>query len=179
VNRAALGLIAGFTLLSLWTVSLAGTLGTDSGGGSSVLLNENVFVQGGSAATTELYAPQVGVLSVTLTDEAFPSTFTNLQFGLGAGKAAVGAMSNAGTLTLDLTAPSEVYANVFWTTQNGFGLYNLTADFQPGSAVPLPASGSSLAGGFLLMLVLWLAADRLVPKATDVGADETVTSAVV
>jgi len=105
------------------------------------------------ATSVTLTAPSAGELSVTLTDEASPAPFASLQFALTNASAPLVALTNAGTVTLDLTKPATVYADVFATAQAGAGLFNLEATFVPSSAVPLPSSVVSLAGGLLALLI--------------------------
>ena len=118
-----------------------------------VLADQSQVVMGTQPAVTPLSAPGAGELSVTLTDMDFPAPFASLQFALADTTSTLTAMSNAGTLSLDLTTPITVYADVFATSQIGGGLYNLTATFVPSSAVPLPPTAASLAGGLLVMLL--------------------------
>jgi hypothetical protein len=121
---------------------------------SSVLINENQLVMSGAplpAVPLTISGP--GELTVTLTDENFPA-FSSLQFFLGNATTPLTSLSDAGTQVLDLTAPTTLYVDIFATPNGGSGLFNLTADFNATSAVPLPDSGSCLASAVLL-LILW------------------------
>jgi hypothetical protein len=145
VNRKAiLCLLGGLTMLSGFP---------DARASAMVLADQTLFVTGSQATATPLNAPGAGELSVTLTDMDFPSPFASLQFALADTGSSLTATSNASTMSLDLTAPITVYADVFASSQAGGGLYNLTATFTPTSAVPLPPSAASLAAGLLVMLL--------------------------
>jgi hypothetical protein len=120
----------------------------------SVLASESVLLQESGAMTTSLAIPGPGELFVTLTDLQFPTSFSSLQYAVSNAIDTLVAPTNAGTTTtLDLTAPTTLYANVFATVgQGGAGLYNLTATFV--SAVPLPDSiGLLVSGAFLIGLL--------------------------
>jgi hypothetical protein len=149
--------------LTLWLLGLlaaasacsgaqAAIVSTGEGATTSVLVNQSELIEGGLASVTPLNAPGAGVLSVTLTDMKFPTSFSSLQFALTDASAALVGLTDAGTISLDLTAPTTVYADVFATTQGGTGLYNLKATFVGSSPVPLPASAASLAAGLLVLL---------------------------
>jgi hypothetical protein len=123
-------------------------------GNVSVLASESVLLQESGAMTTSLAIPGPGELFVTLTDLQFPTSFSSLQYAVSNAIDTLVAPTNAGTTTtLDLTAPTTLYANVFATVgQGGAGLYNLTATFV--SAVPLPDSiGLLVSGAFLIGLL--------------------------
>ena len=117
----------------------------------SVLASESVLLQESGAMTTSLAIPGPGELFVTLTDLQFPTSFSSLQYAVSNAIDTLVAPTNAGTTTtLDLTAPTTLYANVFATVgAGGAGLYNLTATFV--SAVPLPDSIGLLVSGGLLI----------------------------
>jgi hypothetical protein len=120
-------------------------------GNVSVLASESVLLQESGATTTSLAIPGPGELFVSLTDLQFPTSFSSLQYAVSAAVGTPGALTAAGTMTtLDLTAPTTLYANVFATVgASGAGLYNLTATFV--SAVPLPGSFGLFASGALLL----------------------------
>jgi hypothetical protein len=112
-----------------------------------------------------LKTPGAGELFVTLTDLQFPTSFGSLQFALNDASSTLVGTRDAGTMTIDLTEPMTVYADVFAATQGGYGLYNLTATFESSSsAVPLPSSAVSLASACLMLLLFWLRADSMVPQ---------------
>jgi hypothetical protein len=148
---------------------------------AAVLVNENQVVRGTMATATTLSLSSAGELSVTLTDmgnSTFPAPFASLQFALSDATSKLTDLSGAGTLRLDLTVPKTVYVDVFATSQGSIGLYNLTASFEPTSAVPLPGAIVCLAGGCVAMLLLWRSAGRLVPAEALRFVQATVTSPV-
>ena|SRR5665213_89177 len=145
---------------TVWLAGLFAAVLVCSGAQAStvVLDDQTLLVLGSQPAVTPLSVPGAGELSVTLTDLQFQTAFASLQFALTEASSSMTPLSNAGTQSLDLTAPMTVYANVFAASEPGSsGLYNLTATFVPSSAVPLPASASSLMAGLLMLLVGWYA----------------------
>lgn len=162
--KTMLCLIGALALAGGLSSANAAILGADSGDTASVLYSNSQMVQGAAANVATLTTPGAGELFLTLTDLDFPTSFASLQFALTDASAVLGSgLVDAGTvLTLDLTQPTTLYADVFALTkgQAGVGLYNLTATFLDSSPVPLPATGLLLAGG-LLLLLLGLYSDRL------------------
>jgi hypothetical protein len=155
VNRKAVLWLSG-VLAAAGSISgaQASTLGASGDSTPVVLAYLTELEQGSQPSVTPLDVPSAGELSVTLTDMQFPSPFASLQFALADANSMLTMLSNAGTTTLDLTAPITLYADVFATSQTGgSGLYNLTAAFVPSSSVPLPPSAASLAGGLLVLLL--------------------------
>ena len=133
----------------------ASTIG--SGTDVSVLYSQSQMVQGNNASVVQLDVPTAGQLFLTLTDLDFPDPFASLKFALTSLTSAQVGLAVAGTLTLDLTAPTTLYAEVFWKAPSGVdaGLYNLTATLLTTGDVlpfPLPASGGLLGGVLLLAL---------------------------
>lgn len=123
---------------------------------ATVLSSNSPYVQGSAANVTTLLAPSAGELFLTLTDLDFPNPFASLQFSVTDAGGTLVNLTNAGTVTLDLTQPLTLYADVFATTQAGTraGLYNLTATFLGSSPVPLPASGLLLGSGLALAMAM-------------------------
>jgi hypothetical protein len=167
VIRAAILGLCGAVALAALSVSPAeaSALPATAGMTSSVLSSQSLLVQGSAANDTTLNAPGAGELFLTLTDLQFPVPFASLQFALTDSNSTLVGMQGVGTMSIDLTTPMTVYADVFATTQNGYGLYNLSATFVSSSAVPAPASAVSLASGCMLLLWFWLRADHLAPHA--------------
>jgi hypothetical protein len=122
---------------------------------ASVLLNDNVQIMGETNSSVPLSIPGAGELTVTLTDEAFPADFTSLQFALSNATTILTQLSDAGTQVLDLTAPTQVFVDIFATPDGESGLYNLTADFTSGTPVPLPGSALCLVSAILLLKWRW------------------------
>lgn len=125
--------------------------------GPTVLYSNSWLTSGNSAESTALQVPAAGELFVTLTDLAFPDSYTSLDLSLTDGTSTLESLPNPGELTLDLTQPSTLYADVFGEV-TGEGLYNLTATFLPSAPVPLPASCWLLASA--LMGLVWCAQRR-------------------
>jgi hypothetical protein len=151
----------------------ASTLGVSSAASASVLYSDSELVQGSQASVATLSIPSAGELFLTLTDLKFPDDFSSLKFALTDTSTALVGLADPGTLTLNLTGPTTLYAEVFANAQGAadIGLYNLTATFLGNSSpVPLPPSGLLLAGVSLLALLL----NRLLQRR----ALTTVTTAV-
>jgi hypothetical protein len=133
----------------------------------SVLYSGAQLVQGSQAGVTALNIPSAGELFLTLTDLQFPDPFSSLKFDLTDTLSSKTGLSNPGILTLDLTGPATLYANVFATAggSTNLGLYNLTATFLgssevTGAPVPLPATGALLAAVTSLAVLFELVGRR-------------------
>jgi hypothetical protein len=149
-----IGLIGGFVLAGSLIVTQRAKASTLPD--ATVLYSDSPMVQGSADTLTTLSVPGAGELFLTLTDLDFPSPFSSLKFSLTDTAGALVGFADPGTLTLDLTKPTTLYADVIATTQAGTeaGLYNLTATFLDASPVPLPASGLLLGGGIALALFI-------------------------
>jgi hypothetical protein len=180
MNRKLLFLLSlAFTLIGSYGGSAQASSESGSAiGNVTVLASESVLLQESGATTTSLAIPGAGELFVTLTDLQFPTSFSSLQYAVSNAIDTLVAPTNAGTTTtLDLTAPTTLYANVFATVgQGGAGLYNLTATFV--SAVPLPDSIGLLASGGLLIGLLVLRRKPVRRSWADYAGDETGNAAV-
>jgi hypothetical protein len=144
----------------------------------TVLDSQSVLMQQSGASTTPLVIPGAGELFVTLTDLKFPTSFASLQYAVSDAGDTMIPLTSAGTMmTLDLTAPTTLYANVFSTIGTTPGLYNLTATFVSNtSTVSLPGSAVSMAGGGLLLLLLGLCTDSFAQARRRVDEHATVTT---
>jgi hypothetical protein len=121
---------------------------------ASVLYSAPQMVQGTQAYGTPLQIPGAGELTLTLSDLQFPKAFAALTFTVSDAQMALTGPTGAGTLSLNLTGPATLYADVFATaaqSASDSGLYSLTATFlgQSPAPVPLPASGALFAGALL------------------------------
>lgn len=130
----------------------AATLGADDGT-PSVIYSQSSLMQGNSASVTTLNLPGAGELFLTLTDLAFPTNFSSLDFSLSSSNTDLVGLADPGTLKMSVTGPETLYADVFATAaaDGGAGLYNLTGTFLPTNPVPLPTGGLLLASGVLLL----------------------------
>jgi len=101
------------------------------------------LVQGSSATVTTIQLDAAGTLSFTLTDKLFTSALGALSFAVTDANTALATMSGPGTLSMAVTGPVTLYADVFATAQGtaNTGLYNLQVSFAPAVPVPVPASG--------------------------------------
>lgn len=143
--------------LAVVPLAQSATLTSGPASAASVLYSDSQLVQGSEASVAALQIPSAGNLFLSLTDLRFPDPFASLQFDLtGTQNALVGLSPSGTTLTLGLTGPATLYANVFATAQGplDIGLYNLTATFLTTAPVSLPASGALLAGITSLALLL-------------------------
>ncbi|HTW74438.1 MAG TPA: hypothetical protein VMD56_05895 [Steroidobacteraceae bacterium] len=150
-----IGLLACVSLIGAAHAARAGTLPGDP----TVLYSESTLATNDTPSVTTLDVPGPGEIFLTLTDLSFPAPFASLKFALTDTESALVGLAPPGTLTLDLTKPTTLYAEVFQTVApaTGMGLYNLTATYLGSSPVPLPASGLLLGGGLLTLLLAQLA----------------------
>jgi hypothetical protein len=110
------------------------------------------LVLGSSAAVTTIRVDTAGTLSFILMDKLFPSALGALSFAVTDTSNALATMSGPGTLSMVVTGPMTLYADVFATAQGttNTGLYNLQVSFAPAVPVPVPASGLLLAAAAIL-----------------------------
>jgi hypothetical protein len=179
-RQAIIGLLVAFALTMGQTGAQASSL--FAAADTSVLASQSLLMQQSGANTTTLAVPGAGELFLTLTDLKFPTSFASLDYAVSDAGGAVIPLTDAGTLmTLDLTAPTTLYANVFGTlgVGGGAGLYNLTATFiSNSSTVPLPGSVLSLAGGGFLLLLLGLCTDNFSQGRPRLDQHAAVTTSV-
>jgi hypothetical protein len=148
--RVILGLVAVLCLVCHPAISRASPMD-----GVSVLASDSVLLTQSGANSTPLAIPGAGELFVSVTDLQFPTSFSALNYAVANASGTVVPMTAAGKVsTLNLTAPTTLYANVFATLGGGAGLYNLTATFVSATAVPLPGSLGCLAGAAALLMLL-------------------------
>lgn len=158
-------------VLSVWSRAEAGMLGGESTDSSSlVLYNDPTLVEGTAAKVIAIKVPSPGDLQLTLTDEGFTSSFASIQFGVTEPDAVLSALTGPGTLTVDLTKPTTLYAEVFAVTQGsmGVGLYDLKATLLTTSPVPLPQTSWLLALP-LVLLLRYLASSARLASDRDAG----------
>jgi len=110
------------------------------------------LVLGSSATITTIQIDAAGTLSFTLTDKLFPVALGALSFAVTDTHSALASMTGPGTLSVDVTGPMTLYADVFATAQGAAnaGLYNLQVGFAPTVPVPVPASGALLCAAVLM-----------------------------
>jgi hypothetical protein len=110
------------------------------------------LVLGSSASVTTIQVDVAGTLSFTLIDKLFPSALGALSFAVTDATTALATMSGAGSLSLSVSGPMTLYADVFATAQGttNTGLYNLQVSFAPTVPVPVPASGLLLGAAAIL-----------------------------
>jgi hypothetical protein len=158
MRRFAINLIA-LVSVNFAAVSLAHA-GMLPSGPPVVLVSDSEMVFGGGSAMTELALPSTGELFITVTDLAFPVNFASLDFSVSEPGVTLVPLQSAGTVSLSITQPETLFADLYWTTQGIYntGLYNITATFLPESvtAVPLPGSASLLMLGLMLLALLFV-----------------------
>lgn len=165
-------LVSGIAVLASIPGAHAGMLSSDPAQDSSptVLLSKSVLVEGDDPSVMMIKVPAAGEIFATATDLAFPQPLEQLQFALSGTTGPLVSLSNPGTITLDVTKPMTLYAEVFAVAQDGpdLGLYNLTVTWMAGPMpVPLPASGWLL--GAALAVGLGLVAMFRSTQATVTG----------
>lgn len=158
MKHKMLALVAFLGLMAALPKAHASVLGADADSSDSptVLFSQSTLVMGALSNVTTFNVPSAGELFLTLSDLNYTSPFASLTFYTTNDLSAEVGQAQAGTLQLDLTGPTTLYAEVFATAQGSkdAGMYNLTATFldDPSSPVPLPASGGLLAASILLWL---------------------------
>lgn len=162
MKSSSIALVATLALFGGLGSANASTLPSDpSVGTPTVLYSQSSLVQGESASVTTLDVPGAGELFLTLTDLDFMNTFSSLDFSLSSSQTDLVGLADAGTLHLNTTGPTTLYADVFANlpTASDDGLYNLTATFlssADAAPVPLPGAGVMLAGALMLLAgALW------------------------
>lgn len=151
------GLLASLMVFAAIPVAHAGMLASAaSAQNGTMLVSKSVLVEGDDPSVTMISVPVPGDVSFTTTDLDFPQALEQLQLAIIGTSGPLMSLSGPGTLTLDVTKPTTLYAEVFPMAQDGpdFGLYNLTVRLGAGP-VPLPASGLLLGGALLLGLALY------------------------
>jgi hypothetical protein len=110
------------------------------------------LVLGSSATVTTIQVNAPGTLSFTLTDKIFPSALGALSFAVTNADVVLDQMTGPGTLSMVVTGPVTLYADVFATAQGAAntGLYNMQVSFAPTVPVPVPASGLLLGAAIIV-----------------------------
>jgi hypothetical protein len=143
---AIAALLAAGPLAQAATLAAPGTVTT-------TLYSESEFVQGSKAMVIPIQLTEAGTLTIDVTDMTFPIDFASLSFQIASASSTMAKMSAPGVLTLTISGPMTLYADVFATAQgpSDVGLFNLHAQFSGAGSVPLPGSGVLL--GWLLGLL--------------------------
>ena len=142
------------SVLEQWSATRS-MLGAAPSATAEVLYDQSSLVRGNVADTVALDAPAAGEISLTLTDLDFTQSLA-LGFSLTDSPTALVALADPGTLTLDVSGPTTLYAKVFATAQGpaDIGLFNLTATYlSTPTVVGLPASGLLLGASLCTLLV--------------------------
>jgi len=123
---------------------------------SVLLVSRSELVVGDDPSVTMIDVPGPGELLLTTTDLDFPNPLAELQLDVIGPTGPLMSLSGSGTLTLDVTKPETLYAEVFPVAQDGpaLGLYNFQASLVAVAPVPLPPSGLLLGGVVLLGVAL-------------------------
>jgi hypothetical protein len=124
---------------------------------AETLLSVSTMVAGTNAEVYSFDAPSAGTLNVQLTDLGWPSRLASLNSTIYSSSTALGSLSAAGDLSIQLSGPIDLSAFVSAQAQGALdlGLYSLDVTFSPSaSPVPLPPAGLLLTGGMGLLATL-------------------------
>jgi hypothetical protein len=151
------GLLASLVVFAAIPAAHAGMLASDdSDQNATVLVSKSMLVEGDDPSVTMIQVSVPGDVFFTTTDLDFPQALEQLQLAVIGTSGPMMSLSGPGTVMLDVTKPTTLYAEVFPMAQDGpdLGLYNLTVSWVGAAPVPLPASRLLLGGALLLGLAL-------------------------
>ena len=143
--RGALFAAALGTAIAAAGPARAGSLGPEALVSSSALLI-------GAQPSSVGYSFNVsgpGTLQVTLSDDQWPNSLSDLNFQAVDGNQLAFALNGPGTTTYDISGAGSYFGYVTGLTGGSLdlGLYSLKISFDPAQPVPLPASMWMLLGG--------------------------------
>lgn len=147
MKRHILGMLGGVLLLGL-VVSSASRA-------DEVIYDGSAFMQGTQSFQQTFNLISAGTLTVTLTNQTWPTQLANLSLLLSTASGPVGPSMGAGTESFQVGA-GLITAQWFGTAQGPLdtGVYSLAIQFAPSMApVPLPASAVLLLSGLGLLLL--------------------------
>ena len=126
---------------------------------AEVLYDGAGFLQGTQSFVQSFNLSSPGMLTVTLSNVAWPQQLSSLNLLMTSSSGAMGPEMGAGTATFDVKS-GNVFAQWFGTAQGPLntGVYSMKIEFQPtsgtsGNPVPLPTSIALLLSG--LGLLFW------------------------
>lgn len=125
---------------------------------AEVLYNGTGFLQGTQSFVQSFNLSTPGILTVTLSNVAWPQQLASLNLLVTSANGAAGPEMGAGTASFNVKA-GNVFAQWFGTAQGPLntGVYSMEVQFQPagssGNPVPLPTSIGLLLSG--LSLLIW------------------------
>ena len=141
-------LAAGLLSIGGWALSAAAQADT-------VLYDGMGFMTGTQSFTDSFNLPTAGVVTVTLTDVAWPDQLASLNFLLASSSGPSGPEMGAGTEAFNVKA-GDFFAQWFGTAQGPLdaGVFALKISYLPAGAtpVPLPTSLALLLSGLGLMI---------------------------
>jgi hypothetical protein len=122
----------------------------------TVLYDGSGFLTGTQSFVESFNLPSAGILTVTLSNVAWPEQLASLNLLLTSVGGTLGPEMGAGTATFNIAAGGNVYAQWFGKAQGplDIGVYSMKIDFAPaGTAVPLPPAIVLFISGLALMLL--------------------------
>jgi hypothetical protein len=125
-------------------VGRADAIQPDAASGAVIRLAETSVLVSGSHTTLDSFlVPYAGMLTISLSDLAWPNSFAVLSLALTDSHATLGRLTAPGVLNFDVSTPGQFFAFVFGQAQGplNIGLYSLNVSLTPAvAAVPLPAA---------------------------------------
>ncbi len=119
---------------------------------SQVLYDGSGFLRGQQSFQDEFSVSGPGLLTITLSNIAWPASLASLDLVVGTPRGLLGPEMGPGTESFNVSG-GNVFAQWFGTAQGALdcGLYGLKIEFTPTSTVPLPTSIALLLSGLLLL----------------------------
>ncbi|HKE94529.1 MAG TPA: hypothetical protein VKB34_09510 [Povalibacter sp.] len=108
--------------------------------GAGTSFSNTQLVWGANLSVNALALPSAGRVTVKLDDIGWPETLQSLGVVVTDLNGIWQRLDGEGTLLIDVTGPTQLFAAAFARTDGAFGVYNLHATFLPGAAVPLPGA---------------------------------------
>ena len=141
-------LAASTCALGLWAASAADAKA------SEVLYDVIGFFSGQQSFENSFTLSGPGTLTVTVTDFAWPTPLSQLDFVVSNTQSLLGPEMGAGTASYKITGAQNVFVQMFGTAQGPLdtGVYGLDIQWTPAvTAVPLPASVALLLSGLAVL----------------------------
>jgi hypothetical protein len=123
-----------------------------SAAASQVLYDESGLLRGQQSFQDEFSVSGPGILTVTLSNVAWPASLASLDMVLGTSQGLLGPEMGPGTESFTVSG-GNVFAQWFGSAQGALdcGVYGLKIEFTPTSTVPLPTSIALLLSGLVLL----------------------------
>jgi hypothetical protein len=122
----------------------------------TVLYDGSGFLTGTQSFVESFNLPSAGILTVTLSNVAWPEQLATLNLLLTSAGGTLGPEMGTGTQTFNIAAGGNVFAQWFGKAQGplDIGVFSMKIDFAPSvTAVPLPPAVVLMISGMALVLL--------------------------